>query len=167
MMSKMIIIFSRAGENYYGGDIRKVEVGNTEVAARILSELTGAPIVKLEPEKPYSEAYYEAIEEAKADLRAKARPALKAVPEIPAGVDTIYLGYPNYWGTMPMAVCTFLESVDLTGKVIKPFCTHEGSGLGHSERDIEKLCPGAKVERGLAISGSAVQHARAALEVWV
>ena len=166
MMNKMIIIFSRAGENYYGGDIRRVAVGNTEVAARTLSELTGAPIVKLEPEKPYSDIYYEAIEEAKADLRAKARPELRTMPEIPAEVDTIYLGYPNYWGTMPMAVCTFLESVDLTGKVIKPFCTHEGSGMGRSESDIAKLCPGAKVERGLAISGSAVQNARPALERW-
>lgn len=165
MMSKLIVFFSRAGENYFGGDIRRVDTGNTEIVAEFIHELTGAPLFKLEPTAPYSEVYYEAIEQAKADLRSQARPALKALPTPPT--DTLYLGYPNYWGTMPMAVCTFLESVDLTGVTIKPFCTHEGSGAGHSERDIAKLCPGAKVEKALAIQGSAVRGARSAVERWV
>ena len=81
--------------------------------------------------------------------------------------DTIYLGYPNYWGTMPMAVFTFLERYDFTGKTIHPFCTHEGSGLGHSEKDIRRLCPGAKVEAGLAIQGGHAKEARKALENWI
>ena len=79
----------------------------------------------------------------------------------------VFLGYPNWWGTMPMAVWTFLESYDFSGKTILPFCTHEGSGLGHSERDIQKLCPGAKVVKGLAIKGSQVQRAGKDIEAWL
>lgn len=166
-MKSIIIYFSRAGENYYGGEIRRVDTGNTEIAAHMLHELTGAPLFKLEPKNPYSDIYYDAIEEAKADLKAGARPALKAVPQNMADIDTIYLGYPNYWGTMPMAVYTFLESVQQwEGKTIKPFCTHEGSRMGHSEKDLANLCPGAKIERGLAICGSAVQNAREVLDKW-
>ena len=81
--------------------------------------------------------------------------------------DEIYLGYPNYWGTMPMAVYTFLENYDLSGKTIHPFCTHEGSGLSRTERDIQKAAPGAVVTPGLAIHGSGVDGAKDAIARWV
>ena len=81
--------------------------------------------------------------------------------------DEIYLGYPNYWGTMPMAVYTFLERYDFTGKTIHPFCTHEGSGLSNTERDIQKAALGAVVTKGLAIHGSNVDGAKDALAQWV
>ncbi|MBS4982444.1 MAG: flavodoxin, partial [Lachnospiraceae bacterium] len=81
--------------------------------------------------------------------------------------DVIYLGYPNYWSTMPMAVFTFLEHFDWNGKVIKPFCTHEGSGLGSSVRDIRRLCPGAKVEKGLAVNGGSVRRAKQNISEWI
>lgn len=81
--------------------------------------------------------------------------------------DEIYLGYPNYWGTMPMAVYTFLENYDFSGKKIHPFCTHEGSGLSGTEKDIQKAAKGAKVEKGLAIHGSSVDNAKHAVEKWV
>lgn len=81
--------------------------------------------------------------------------------------DEIYLGYPNYWGTMPMAVYTFLEHYDFTGKTIHPFCTHEGSGLSRTVQDIQKAALGAEVTKGLAIHGSSVDGAKAALEAWV
>lgn len=68
--------------------------------------------------------------------------------------DEIYLCYPNFWGTMPMAVWTFLENYDFSNKIIKPLCTHEGSGMVRSESDIKKLCPNAKIESGLAIRGA-------------
>ena len=73
--------------------------------------------------------------------------------------EVIYIGYPNWWGTMPMAVFTFLESYDFSGKTIIPYCTHEGSGMGSSERDIKKLCPNARVLPGLAIRGGSVDRA--------
>lgn len=105
--------------------------------------------------------------EAQADQRRNARPELRAYPESIDEYDTVYLGFPNYWGTMPMAVYTFLEHFDFTGKTIKPFCTHEGSGMGRSEKDIKQLCPGADVEKGLAIHGSNVEKARKDMERWV
>jgi flavodoxin len=81
--------------------------------------------------------------------------------------DVIILGYPNWWGTMPMAAYTFLESYDFSGKTIIPYCTHEGSGMGRSERDIKKLCPNAKMLPGLAIRGGSVDGADEDLSKWL
>ena len=153
-MASLIVFYSRADENYFSGALKTISVGNTEVAAETLRRLTGADIFKIEQLVPYSKDYNSCIEEARSDQRRNARPELKAYPDSLDGYDTIYLGYPNYWGTMPMAVFTFLEHFDLSGKVIKPFCTHEGSGLGHSEADIKKLCPNAAVKKGSFITRS-------------
>jgi flavodoxin len=76
--------------------------------------------------------------------------------------DVIFIGYPNWWGTMPMAVFTFLAEYDLAGKTIVPFCTHEGSRMGRSAKDIAAACPGATVLEGVAIRGSEVQNAHVA-----
>ena len=86
---------------------------------------------------------------------------------IAAGKPATIEPYPNYWGTMPMAVYTFLEHYDLTGKTIHPFCTHEGSGLSCTEQDIRKAAPGAVVTRGLAIRGSSVDEAADEIAQWV
>ena len=77
------------------------------------------------------------------------------------------LAYPNYWGTMPMAVFTFLENFDLSGKTILPLCTNEGSGMGGSERDIKNICKGAKLMKGLSITGSSVESSRPQIERWL
>lgn len=130
MSKKLIAFYSRADDNYVNGLIKTLEVGNTEVAAGIIKELTGADLFKLEQLKPYARDYNECIAQAQADQRQNARPDLKSFPETLDEYDVIYLGYPNYWSTMPMAVFTFLEHFDFSGKTIKPFCTHEGSGLG-------------------------------------
>ena len=135
-MKKLIAFYSRADENYFGGSYRVIPVGNTEKAAKMLAELTGADLFKIEQKVPYSANYQQCIAEAKRDLQAGARPELVSMPESLDAYDEIYLGYPNYWGTMPMAVYTFLEHYDFTGKVIRPFCTHEGSGLSGTVRDI-------------------------------
>lgn len=84
-----------------------------------------------------------------------------------ASYNTIFLGYPNWWGTMPMAVFTFFEQYNFSGKRIAPFCTHEGSGLGSSERDIKNLCPGAIVVPGLAIRGGEVGQADRLIKEWL
>lgn len=166
-MAQLIVYFSRRGENYVSGSIRTLALGNTEVVAQRLQALTGADLFQLEPVHPYSDNYNQCIDQAQTDQRQDARPALKALPQSLADYDTIYLGYPNYWGTMPMCVFTFLEAFDFTGKTLFPFCTHEGSGLGRSEADIRRLCPRAKVARGLAIHGSAVCREERALEAWI
>ena len=89
------------------------------------------------------------------------------MPDSLDGYDEVYLGYPNYWGDMPMAVYTFPEHFDWNGEVIHPFCTHEGSGLGSTESKIKSVCKGANVTKGLAVNGSNVDSARSAVEKWV
>ena len=165
-MSDLIVYFSRSGNNYVNGSIVNLPTGNTEIIAGFIHELTGAELFKLEPVKKYSADYTECTNEAKRELNSGARPEVVSYPE-KIDADTIYLGYPNWWGTMPMCVYTFLERYDFTGKIIKPFCTHEGSGLGRSEREIQRVCPGAKVERGLAIHGADASKSRNLVENWL
>jgi flavodoxin len=167
MAKKLIAFYSRADENYFGGIMKYVDVGNTEIAAGIIKELTGADMFKIEQVNPYSKDYNECIAQAQADQKRNARPELKIYPERIDEYDTIYLGFPNYWGTMPMAVFTFLEHFDFSGKTIKPFCTHEGSGLGRSVGDIKRICPNATVEKGLAIHGSSVNQSEQIIKKWV
>ncbi len=167
MAKALIAFYSRADENYMDGMLRMLDIGNTELAAGIIKEFTGADWFKIEQTQAYSRNYNECIAQAQSDQRRDARPALKAYPDSIDDYDIIYLGYPNYWSTMPMAVFTFLENFDFSGKVIKPFCTHEGSGMGSSEKDIRRLCPDAVVTKGLAIQGSSVKHSGKEIKKWV
>ena len=167
MAKTLIAFFSRADENYFGGAMRYVKVGNTEIVAGLIKDLIPADSFKIEMKNPYSPVYMTCIEEAKKDLRAKARPELVSVPESIDEYDTVILAYPNYWGTMPMAVYTFLESFDFSGKTILPLCTNEGSGMGSSEREIKKTCPGATVKKGLPITGSAAASSKSSVERWL
>ena len=166
-MAALIAFYSRAGENYFGGAYRRIAVGNTEKAAEMLADLTGGELYKIQQAQPYSEDYQTCIAEAKADRQRKARPEVRDLPEDLDVYDEIYLGYPNYWGTMPMAVYTFLEHYDLTGKTIHPFCTHEGSGLSGTVGEIQKAAPGARVKSGIALRGSDVDGAKNALAQWI
>ena len=167
MAKTLIAFFSRADENYFSGAMRYVKIGNTEIAADIMKDMIEADTFKIEMKEPYSPVYMTCIEEAKKDLRAKARPELVSMPESIDGYDTVILAYPNYWGTMPMAVFTFLEAFDFTGKTILPLCTNEGSGMGVSERDIKKACPGATVKKGLPITGGSAASAGLSVERWL
>ena len=170
MAKTLIAFFSRADENYFGGAMRYVKyvkVGNTEIVAGIIKDLVPADTFKIEMKNPYSPVYMTCIEEAKKDLRAKARPELVSMPESIDEYDTVILAYPNYWGTMPMAVYTFLENFDFSGKTILPLCTNEGSGMGSSEREIKKTCPGAVVKKGLPITGSAAASSKSSVERWL
>ena len=167
MPKKLIAFYSRADENYVSGTLKTLAIGNTEVAARMIQELTGADLFKIEQAKPYSKGYNDCIEEAKEDQQNHARPVLVSCPDSVDEYNTIYLGFPNYWNTMPMAVFTFLEHYDFGGKVIKPFCTHEGSGMGRSVSDIKSLCPDAVVGDGLAILGSRVNKSKVDIERWL
>ena len=167
MNKTLIAYFSRADENYFGGAMRYVKVGNTEIVCGILQKLIDADVFKIEMKEPYSPVYMTCIDEAKRDLRAKARPELVSLPDSIDGYDTVVLAYPNYWGTMPMAVFTFLEHFDFSGKTILPLCTNEGSGMGGSERDIKRTCPGALVKPGLSITGSAAAASEGSLRRWL
>ena len=149
------------------GMLKNLETGNTEIAAGVIQRLTGADLFQMEPRQAYAKDYNTCIAEAQEDQRRDARPELKIWLASLDGYDTIYLGYPNYWGTMPMAVFTFLEHYDFIGKTIKPFCTHEGSGLGSSIDDIKRLCPTAAVGKGIAIRGGTAEQSIKEIEKWL
>jgi flavodoxin len=163
----LIAYFSRKGNNIVGGNIVNLPIGNTEVIAKKMRELTGSDMFQIKTVKSYPDDYTETTNVARKELRENARPELMETIDDMDPYDVIYLGYPNWWGTMPMAVFTFLESYDFSGKTIIPYCTHEGSGMGSSERDIKKLCPNAKVLSGLAIRGGSVGRTDKELASWL
>ena len=167
MAKTLIAYFSRADENYFGGAMRYVKVGNTEIVVNLMKDLIEADTFKIEMKEPYSPVYMTCIEEAKKDLCSKARPGLASYPDGIDGYDAVILAYPNYWGTIPMAVATFLERYDFTGKAILPLCTNEGSGMGGSERTIKQCAPGAEVKKGLPITGSRAADSTADVKRWL
>ncbi len=159
MAKTLIAFFSRRGQNYVDGGIRNLAKGNNEVIVeKIKAQLPDADVFRIDTVRKYSPDYMVCIEEAKEELRAKARPELTAKVENMEQYDTVILGYPNWWGLPPMAVLTFLESYDFTGKKIVPFCSHEGSGLGGSLRQIKMSVPDADITAGVAIHGAAASH---------
>ena len=160
-MAALIAFYSRAGENYFGGAYRRISVGNTEKVAEMLADLTGGDLYKVEQAEPYSDDYKTCVAQAREDWQKNARPAVLDLPDDLDAYDEIYLGYPNYCSTMPMAVYTFLEHYDFTGKTIHPFCTHEGSGLSGTERLLEQACKGATIAKGLAVQGTTAQNSQA------
>ena len=161
------VYYSRKGNNYVGGSIVNLSIGNTEVVAKKIQGLTGSDLFQIQTVKAYPEDYTETARVAQDELSGNARPELAEMVADMDSYDVIYLGYPNWWGTMPMAVFTFLDSYDFTGKTIVPYSTHEGSGLGSSERDIKKLCPKATVLPGMAIKGGTVGRAYKDVANWL
>ena len=167
MAKTLIAYFSRADENYFGGAMRYVKVGNTEIVCNDMKEMTDADMFRIEMKDPYSPVYMTCIEEAKKDLRANARPQLVSMPDSIDEYDNVILAYPNYWGTFPMAVATFIENFNFAGKTILPLCTNEGSGMGHSESDLRRMMPGAEIKSGLPVTGSRAADASGAVKKWL
>lgn len=141
MSKELIAYFSVAGNNYWNGQIVNLEKGNTEKVAEKLQTLTGANIYEIRTPQKYAADYEKRTEETKAELRSHARPLLsEKLPDM-TDFDVLYLGYPIWWGMMPMPVLSFLENIDTSDKIIRPFCTHEGNGLGNSLRWLKHSCP--------------------------
>lgn len=165
----LVVYYSRPGKNYVDGDIVDLKVGNTQVVAEKIQRLVHSDIFRIVPETAYPADYTECTNVAKTEKNANARPKYKGEVENFGDYDVIFLGYPNWWGTMPMVVFTFLESHDFAGKTIIPFCTNEGSGMGSSESDLRRLCPKATLVKGLPIKGSTVNDAAAdqTLSDWI
>ena len=162
----IIIYFSRADENYFGGSMKYVDKGNTEIVAEYLQELTGADMFKVEPAVPYSEVYMTCIEEAKERTKSHNAPIKENIPDI-SSYEVIYVGSPIYWGGMPEELFTALKGHDYSGKIIRPFTTHEGSGLSGVPRQLKEICVGAEVLDGLAIVGSHSKESKSKLESWI
>lgn len=168
MMSKnLIVYFSRNGENYVNGHIVDLKKGNTEIIAEMIHEMIDSHIFQIETVHEYAKDYHQCTLEAKQELESNARPKILDYVHQFDEYDHIIICYPNWWSTMPMALFTFLECHHTARKHIYPLCTHEGSGLGNSVRDIQKLCPKAIVHNGLAIRGSQVNQAENKIKEWL
>ena len=150
----LVAYFSRTGEEYSVGNITK---GNTNIIAEIIAQKTGGSLFEIKPVKNYPVNYKECTKIASSEKASKARPALANQVENFGAYDVIFVGYPIWYGDMPMPVYTFLESYDFGGKTIIPFCTHGGSGLSSTDQQITLTCPTAKLLRGFEIRGSVAQ----------
>lgn len=141
--------------------------GNTRGIARLLQQKIGGELVELELVKPYSRDYNTCLEQAKQEQQTGARPELKTHITDMARYNVIFLGYPNWWGTMPMPVASFLEQYDFSGKTIVPFVSSGGSGLGRSVADITRLCPSVTIAEGLAVRSNGGASLSSDMDAWL
>ena len=166
MAGALVVYYSRKGENHMPGGIQVLEKGNTAFAAEFVAQAVGADLFEIDTVTPYAENYRECCGQAIAEAKAKARPAIKGFVENMEQYDTIFVCFPNWCGTAPMCVFTFLEHYDLTGKRIAPLCTNEGSGLANSEADIAASCKGAQMLPGLSVRGHQAKDSFDAIADW-
>ena len=161
----LIIYFSRADENYFGGEMRYVDKGNTEIVAEYIRDLTNADMFKVEPLVPYAKDYQTCINEAK-ERRGNA-PIKEQLNDI-SKYEVIYIMSPIYWGTYAPEMETALKQLDFSNKIVRIVTTHEGSGLANVPNDVKKICIGANVlNDALAIRGSSAISAKETVEEWI
>ena len=164
-MSKSIVIFfSHAGDNYSVGDI---DTGNTKIVADYISEITGADQFEIVTHKYDGMAYTPLIELAKEEARKGELPPYEGSAPDLSGYDTVYIGGPVWWGTYPQVMFTLFKDINLDGKTVIPFTTHEGSGLASCANDVRKAFPKAKVTGEFSIYGHEVRGGKAKVEKWL
>ena len=166
MSKNLIIYYSRKGQNYVNGSIRELKTGNTEIVAEFIQKAVGGDLFEIETVREYSKDYMTCTEEAQEELRTKARPELKVYLSDISEYDNVFVCGPCWWGTFPMAVLTQLEKLDFTGKKVFAVMTHEGSGLGGSERTLKQSCKGATIGKGLAVHGADAAKSETTVAVW-
>jgi len=140
--------------------------GNTATVANQIQELTEGDLFEIKTVEPYPE-YNETLDIAQQEQKDNARPQLSASVENMDNYDVIFVGYPIWWSSAPMAVFTFLEEYNLTGKTVIPFCTHDGSQLGRSVTDITAVLPGSTILDALAVRGSSAVDAKTDVKAWI
>ncbi|MGI6230557.1 MAG: flavodoxin [Tractidigestivibacter sp.] len=163
----IVVYFSISGQTI-GPNMTIVnqEKGNTQIVAEYIAEATGADLFRLEMVQSYPEDHMDLIRFAQREQRLGKRPELVGLPTDWDAYDTVYLGYPNWWGSLPMPVVTFLEAMDWSGKTLRPFCTSEGSGLSGTVRQIKRIARKAKVGNALSITGSQAAGSREKVSSW-
>ena len=166
MAKNLILYYSRKGENYVSGAVKRLEKGNTEVVAEFIQKAVGGDLFEIETVRDYSPSYMTCIEEAKAEMQGCARPELKRSLASLDGYDNVFVCGPCWWETYPMAVFSQIEKLDWTGKKVMAVMTHEGSGLANSERDLKKNCKGAAFGKGLAVAGHDAAQSEARVAAW-
>ena len=164
-MSKSIVIFfSHAGDNYAVGNI---EVGNTKIVADYISEIAGADQYEIVTHKYDGMAYNPLIQLAKEEANNGELPPYEGEAPDLSGYDTVFIGGPVWWGTYPQVMFTLFKDINLDGKTVIPFTTHEGSGLASCASDVKKAFPKAKVTGEFSIYGHEVRLGRAKVEKWL
>ncbi len=141
--------------------------GNTRIIANQIRKSVGGDIFEIVAVDPYPSDYDAVVEQARKELREEYRPKLKTKVENMESYNVVFVGYPIWWGTIPMPVATFLSEYDFSRKTIVPFCTHEGSRLGRSVTDIKELCPQSTILDGLAVRGRDVKNAQNEVSGWL
>ena len=163
-MNKIVIFFSHAGDNYSVGNI---EVGNTKIVADYISEITGADQYEIVTHKYDGMAYMPLIDLAKKEAADGELPPYEgAAPDL-SKYDTVFIGGPVWWGTYPQVMFTLFKDIDLTGKTVIPFTTHEGSGLANCVSDMKKAFPKASVTKAFSIYGHEVRSEKVKVERWL
>lgn len=141
--------------------------GNTKTLAQTIQAKTGGDIYEIIPETPYSETYAVTVAKAKQEQLSNARPAIKNnLPNV-ADYDVVFLGYPNWWGSYPMPVATFVEKFQWQGKTIAPFFTHGGGGIQNCERDLKRIAPAAGFTAPLVLAGNTARNAGSDVDTWL
>ena len=163
-MNAIVIFFSHAGENYSVGNI---EVGNTKIVADYISEMTGADQYEIVTHKYDGMAYMPLIDLAKKEAAAGELPPYEGQAPDLSKYDTVFIGGPVWWGTYPQVMFTLFKDIDLAGKTVIPFTTHEGSGLANCVSDVKKAFPKAKVTNGWSIYGHEVRGGKGKVEKWI
>lgn len=166
MSKNLIIYYSRAGANYFDGGIVDLKKGNTEICAEYIQKAVGGDLFQVRTTKPYSADYTECTVEAKEEHKKDARPELQEYLSDISMYDNVFVLGPCWWGTYPMAVFSVLEKLDFTGKKVIALMTHEGSGMGNSEADLHRLCPGASFGTSMAVKGTDAAKSEAAISKW-
>jgi flavodoxin len=163
----LLAYFSRAGENYYYGGRRDLDVGNTEVLARIIAELTQVDVHRIEAAQPYPDSYDATVARNVTEQNDDARPGIANPLDSIDGYATVLLASPIWNVRAPMIMSTFTVAYDFTGKTVLPVVTYAVSGLGSVERDYAAACPGARIGAGLAVRGEEVSQAREQVRRWL
>ena len=164
-MSKSIVIFfSHAGDNYAVGNI---EVGNTKIVADYITELTGAAQYEIVTHKYDGMAYTPLINLAKEEANKGELPPYEGEAPDLSQYDTVFIGGPVWWGTYPQVMFTLFRDINLDGKTVIPFTTHEGSGLASCVEDVKKSFPKANVAKGFSIYGHEVRSGKSKVEKWI
>ena len=177
--SILLAYFSRSGNTMWEDGVDAVTsasinvmadggfAGNAELLAGMVQEFMGGDLFLIQTVDAYPSDYRETTDQAKVEQNNDARPELASHVENMDQYDTIVLIYPNWWGTLPQPVMTFLEEYDFSGKTILPLCTHEGSRMGSNEKAIAGICPGATLLDGLAVRGGSAVGAQSDVETWI
>ncbi len=141
--------------------------GNVQLLVQTAKEMTGGQVFSIKTVEKYPVSYEETSNQAREEQKNGSRPELASHLDNMDNYDIVILVYPNWWGTLPQAVFTFLEEYDFSGKTVLPLCTHEGSGVGNSIKDITSLCPNSVLSKELAVKGSSTAQSQEQVKEWL